>query len=377
MLEYDDTRPGLDPADQAEVARIVNIIINSNTRFLRTKRVSDKSMWILKVRDRIQKLQKWHQRVEGNHLNNSRVVELLFMIKRLRTAHQQKADERDAYVFDHLNGIFTTFSHFAFRRQAFAKLAPKILVVDEAAYKSARWMPLLYLSSVECIVLVGDHLQLGERIDEDWLSREESSTYTVDISLLDQIHETQCLPTVTLECQYRMQTELAEVFRQLDHYETLYDHSTTTAFPVAESFRYRTWWMTHNWRERVSGSTHLSENLPDVVPHVRDTQKAIESLEEVRMAVAIAGHAIRVGGVSSCNFTILTLYRANSALIREIANEEADLMVRDIDANRQYDMKFTGVEAANFLTGVWSLHEMMPISTYDAFQGKKNDIVIL
>lgn len=200
----------------------------------------------------------------------------------------------NALVTQKMHAVFMTFSHLAFRIDVFRKLAPKMIIIDEAAYKSARPMPLLYLESVELIIVVGDFIQPGERFQEEWLLKEKSLTYAADESLLEQVSKRHVCEVVALNVQYRAHPECATLWRCFDLYYEITDHQSTSRYMIPESTLHRTFWMDCRSAKNRDSNVYLTHYSENIARHVKDTKEATWNLEEVRMAVAIAGHFIGV-----------------------------------------------------------------------------------
>ena len=200
---------------------------------------------------------------------------------------------------------------------------PKIVIVEEAAEVIESHIITSLCSSVQQLILIGDHKQLQPKIT----SFELEKTYKLHISLFERLAMND-LPVATLEVQHRMRPEIASIVG--NHiYERLQNHESVLNYEFIKGVSKNLFFIDHY---------HPEKKNP-----VGD-QRSHANMFEADYVVALTRYFLKQGYDRS-QITILTMYRGQLFEIRHKMRKD----------------EFDGVRVA----------------AVDDFQGEENDIIIL
>ncbi len=201
-------------------------------------------------------------------------------------------------------------------------IRPKIVVVEEAAEIFEPHIFTSLSSTVQQLVLIGDHQQLRPKPAYYHLE----ANYNFNISLFERLKMNGC-PVQTLNIQHRMRPEIASLITPAI-YEELYNHPSVENYPHVQGVGKNVHFISHTEPEQGS----------------EDDMKSHSNLHEANYIGALCDYMLKQG-YKSDEITILTLYRGQH------------LQIKNVLKNR----KISGVRTA----------------VVDDFQGEENTIILL
>lgn len=209
-------------------------------------------------------------------------------------------------------------------RAFLAGLQPVTLIIEEAAETREGNITSALYSSVQQLVLVGDHKQMSPRCDIRWLGEDP---YNLNVSLFERLINLKINP-IMLNQQRRMRPEISSIVSQF--YDNLKDHKDVQSRPDVPGMGGRNcWFFDHEWIEETNAD---NSKLND---------------QEAEMITRFFVYLI-ANEVPSEKITVLTYYRGQrSLLLRKLKRQPS-------------------------LTGCY-----FNVHTVDSFQGQENDIVLL
>lgn len=214
-------------------------------------------------------------------------------------------------------------------RGLIASLKPKIVLVEEAAETLEAPVTAACMTSLEHLVLVGDHQQLRPHCQIRDL---EDEPYNFNLSLFERM----VLNEVEMDCLTRQRRMIPEIRRLLEpiYGNTLKDHPSVSdpsnRPPVPGTGGLNTFFFTHEWLESRDGNmSSLNEKEADMVVGFFDY--------------------LTLNGVDPSCITVLTFYNGQRKAIMKRLRAHANLRFLPI----------------------------LNVVTVDSYQGEENDIVLL
>lgn len=239
--------------------------------------------------------------------------------------------ERDYVLLAPLKVIGMTTTGLSKYRALIAALKPKILVIEEAAETREAPITAGCLSTLEQLVLVGDHKQLRPHCHRREL---EGQPWNLDISLFERLVNNN-VEFTTLAVQRRMIPEVRRLIYPI-YKDAVSDHQSvrdlvTHRPPVPGMGAIRTFFFTAEYPE-----------------HMDDTMSSYNSAE-ADMCVGLVNHLV-MNGTSARAITIITFYNGQRRHILRKLVEHPNL--------QEFRKDFV-------------------VKTVDSYQGEENDVVIL
>ncbi|PHH50118.1 Helicase required for RNAi-mediated heterochromatin assembly 1 [Ceratocystis fimbriata CBS 114723] len=215
-------------------------------------------------------------------------------------------------------------------RELIEHVRPRVMLIEEAAETREANIIAAPLSSVEQMILVGDHMQLAPHAEVRCLTE---SPYNLNVSLFERLVNIG-IPYVMLGVQRRMTPMIRSLIDPF--YKDLEDHEIVrcrTQRPLVPGMGgLETFWFHHEWPERLTGL------------------KSRINVMEAKMLVGLFRHLIQ-NGTPPDRITVLTFYKGQVPIIRMLLEEDSGI---------------------NALTS-GPFH----IFTVDGFQGEENDVILL
>lgn len=289
-------------------------------------------------------------------LNEKMLQELKGHLREYRTAcdrHKvdRELDQIKLVQFLKVKLIACTTTGLSKYRGFLSALAPRILVIEEAAETLEGTLIAGMFDSLQQLILVGDHQQLQAHCNVAELGREP---YNLNISMFERLVNNG-IEFVMLNRQRRMITEVRELLtiEPKPFYQDLYDHAsvvndeiTVNRAPIAGMGKLSTWFCNHNF------------------PETQNADGSWLNYDEADMVAGFYNYLI-LNGNEPTNITILTVCSLSAALRQNLTlakfyhGQRRTLLraLRKIPNLRQY---------VNF-----------QVQTVDSYQGEENDIVIL
>ena len=236
---------------------------------------------------------------------------------------QETDHELNALTLAKANVVGMTTTGAAKHSYILKTINPKIVIVEEAAEVLESHIITSLCSSVQQLILIGDHKQLQPKITYFELEK----TYNLHISLFERL-AMNGLPIATLEVQHRMRPEIASIVG--NHiYERLLNHESVLNYGLIKGVSKNLFFVSHYRPEK-------KDSVGDQRSHVNTF--------EADYVVALTRYFLKQGYDRS-QITILTMYRGQLFEIRQKMRKD----------------EFDGVRVA----------------AVDDFQGEENDIIIL
>jgi len=212
-------------------------------------------------------------------------------------------------------------------RQLLSELRPRSLLIEEAAEtREANIVSALY-SSIQQLILVGDHQQLAPRCDIQWLG---SAPFNLEVSLFQRMINLN-MPFTMLKQQRRMKPELRSILNPF--YSELIDHelvlSPKSRPDVPGMGGRNSWFFDHDWPEETNS----------------DRSKFND--QEAEMITGFFSYLV-ANGVPADKITILTFYTGQRKVILGKLKRHGSLL----------GLAFN-------------------VFTVDSYQGEENDVVLL
>ena len=207
------------------------------------------------------------------------------------------------------------------------KLAPKVVIVEEAAEVLESCLVAVLSKSVQKLILIGDHMQLKPQVDTYHLRRE----HNFHVSMMERLIKIG-FPYEKLLRQGRMRPEFSCMLK--DIYPEYQD------FPGLEAKRKTIMCLPHSM-------FFWSHQFPE------NKDRSVKNSSEANMVVALALFFI-ASGVDEARVTILCAYLGQVQLVRKLYREMNPLLPSR-DQTKQ----------------------LIDIRTIDEYQGDENDFVII
>ncbi|MCJ1402137.1 hypothetical protein MMC11_005356 [Xylographa trunciseda] len=287
--------------------------------------------------------------------------------------------DRDLRCLEQAHLIGLTTSGLARNADLLRRLAPKVLICEEAGEILEAHTVTAFLPTIEHAILIGDHEQLRPQVQNYDLSMENprGRKYSLDVSLFERLirhpdSDTR-IPYDTLEVQRRMDPSISRLIRNTI-YPKLKDHEVVEAYPSVVGMRKRLFWLDHRVPEGRGDSSQFSSTS-----HWNDW--------EVEVLVALVTHLVRQGTYKNEAIAVLTPYVRQLQKIRNALGTVFDIVIgdRDVEELEKQDISTLTTESRNTelrldTTAVVqkaALSQRLRIATVDNFQGEEADVVIV
>ena len=249
-----------------------------------------------------------------------RILEAINSLQRQKKVADEKNKVR---VLKTQKIVGATITGASIQRSVIQKLAPKIVLIEEAAEVLEASLVAVLSTSVEKLILIGDHQQLKAQVDTYHLHQE----YNFHISMMERLVKIK-FPFERLLKQGRMRPEfsimLKDIYPDYQDFDGLEEKNhPIKCMPVTSFF-----W-THDFPE--------------------EKERSVKNHGEANMVVALALFFV-ASNVDESNITILCSYRGQLQTIRRLYR----------DLNPRDDTK-----------------SMINIRTIDEYQGDENEFIIV
>ena len=287
--------------------------------------------------------------------------------------------DRDLRCLEQAHLIGLTTSGLARNADLLRRLAPKVLMCEEAGEILEAHTVTAFLPTIEHAILIGDHEQLRPQIQNYELSMENprGRKYSLDVSLFERLirhpESNMRIPYDTLEVQRRMDPSISRLIRNTI-YPNLKDHEVVEDYPSVVGMRKRLFWLDHRVPEGLGDPSQLS-----ATSHWNNW--------EVELLVALVTHLVRQGVYKSEEIAILTPYVRQLQIIRSALGSTFDIVIGERDFEELEKQESSKISPENMSTEVRlntvpdvqkaALSQRLRIATVDNFQGEESDVVII
>ena len=277
------------------------------------------NIWDLKQPARLQLYLCWIE----NYCKHCKVE-----VHRSEQAYKHLCIEREHVQFEEEEGIIRRATVVGMTTTGAAKyhsvlqnVAPKIVVIEEAAEVMEAHTLTSLTHETEHVILIGDHKQLRPKA----AVYELAQTHNLEVSLFERMVMNN-MDCKRLSVQHRMRPEIAALTKRIYDHE-ITDHESVKDFENISGVRYNLFFIEHNHPERmVNGLQSYANN------------------HEAEFMVALCEYLL-LQGYKESQITVLTMYTGQLLLLKE-------LMPR----NTFKELKICAV---------------------DDYQGEENDIILL
>ncbi|KAF3918213.1 hypothetical protein ABW20_dc0107429 [Dactylellina cionopaga] len=244
-----------------------------------------------------------------------------------------------------------------------AQVAPRIIIVEEAAQILESHVLAALHQNVEQLILIGDHKQLRPRCDTYELQFDSKKGYDLDVSLFERLVNSH-FPLSTLDIQHRARPEIANIIRTLT-YPDLRDAHSVHRYDGIRGLQSNMFWLHHSNAE--SSATDISKRASTVL---KKSSKINEF--EANMVVSIIRY-LGANGYSSDHIAVITPYLGQVGLITKFIRQksEFDVILSQMD---YHELVRAGLMEARDASGITKYVE---VCTVDQFQGSDRDIIIV
>nr|XP_021188213.2 NFX1-type zinc finger-containing protein 1 isoform X1 [Helicoverpa armigera] len=194
-----------------------------------------------------------------------------------------------------------TTSGAARMRKLLQAIAPKIVIVEEAAEVLEQHIITSLTQDCQHFILIGDHLQLRPSAAHIKLAKQ----YNIEVSLFERMI-TNGMHSRRLNVQHRMRPEIAALISP-HIYSDLENHPSVEEYPVVPGVEKSVYFFTHDYKE---------ENLHD--------SNSRANFKEADMTLALANYLMQQGYVAD-DITILAAYSGQMFYMRKERQNYASL----------------------------------------------------
>ncbi|KAK6340036.1 hypothetical protein TWF730_001811 [Orbilia blumenaviensis] len=272
-------------------------------------------------------------------------------------------DTRYRTLFKEKRIIAATTNGAAKYLSVIADVAPKILIIEEAAQILESHVLAALHDKVEQVIMIGDHKQLRPHCETRDFRSESEQGYDFDVSLFERLVKAG-FPCDVLETQHRARPEIANIIRSLT-YPDLKDHKSVNKLDRVRGLQRSVTWMAHQY-----GESSVDQAMQGQSKACKKSSKTNDF--EADMVVAIVRY-LGLQGYANDHIVVITPYLAQVGLITKKMRErgEWDVVLSQGD---YHELVRAGLIEAKDLKGV---NKYIGVSTIDQFQGSDRDIVIV
>ncbi|EPS35147.1 hypothetical protein H072_11585 [Dactylellina haptotyla CBS 200.50] len=318
-------------------------------------------IWDLPAEDRHTLMTWWREATMRDQIFG--IAENAMIYNKIVDELQSWKDTRIRNVLNEKRIIAATTNGAAKHLNSIAEVAPKIIIVEEAASIFESHVLAALHPNVEQLILIGDHQQLRPRCDTFELQRDSKKGYDLDISLFERLVKAN-FPFTRLETQHRARPEIANIIRSI-FYPELKDATHVSRFPRMRGFQFNMFWAHHEHPE--STASEFSGRASSIF---KKSSKINEF--EANMVVSILRY-LGANGYNSDQMAVVTPYLGQVGLISKLIREKSkfDVLLSQMD---YHELVRAGLMEARDAAGITKYVE---VCTVDQFQGSDRDIVIL
>ena len=292
----------------------------SNREMMSTEEVMGiQNIWNLSQSDRLRLYLFWIENYREHYRIEIYQAEQAY--EQLREELQEVQFEEEEQVMRQATVVGMTTTGAARYHSVLQRIAPKIVVIEEAAEVMEAHIITSLSHNTKHTILIGDHKQLRPKAAVYELARK----YNLEVSLFERmvLNSVDCK---RLSIQHRMRPEIATLTKRIYDHEIV-DHDSVCNFPPTSGLRHNLFFIDHCQPEKL----------------IRGLQ-SYSNHHEAEFLVALCKYLL-LQGYERKQITILTMYTGQLLLLQEKMPRRA----------------FEGVK----------------VCAVDNFQGEENDIILL
>ncbi|KAG0331451.1 hypothetical protein BG004_001658 [Podila humilis] len=329
-------------------------------------------IWGMSINERKRLVQQWRPEVQRALMRQ--LENLVRDVERLNDAKNSAYDEVRRAILRNCSVVGMTTNGAAKFQELVQKLAPKIIICEEAGEVLESHILAALSPSTQHLILIGDHLQLRPQIETYSLSSDSKvgKKYNLDKSLFERLVTVaeNPLPMSMLTTQRRMRPCISDLIRR-PLYPRLVDGDDVHKYPPVCGIAMDLFFMHHNHPEDSKEEYGM---------------QSYSSTFEVLMAKELATYLIKNGYDKPGDIAILTPYLGQLSKLRDALKNSFMLVIDERDQqqldekeleegvheNLQMIPSGPGVGVKNV-----SLQRQLTLRTIDNYQGEEAKIVII
>ncbi|CAI2172161.1 19284_t:CDS:10 [Funneliformis geosporum] len=284
---------------------------------------SAEDLWSIPQEVRVEIHRRWRR---------ERLEEIFDRLKQLCEQYLKLCDQikterirEDLFILKQNRVVGMTTTAAAKYHDLLINLAPKIMIIEEAAETLEAHIVTALTPATEHLILIGDHQQLRPNTSV----HELAEVFKLDVSLFERL--TNFLPYCQLTEQRRMRPEIRELLTPI-YKDVLTDHEIVCNYPNVPGFCNDLFFFDHQEEEVHEEETMSKKNK-----------------FEAQMCTKFTDYLVK-GGTSAKNITILSMYSGQRKLINQLLRDESRNTPEMVDVR---------------------------VCSVDGFQGEENDIILL
>lgn len=278
-----------------------------------------RNVWALSPHDRWRLYRYWLSLYRAQLKENIKEAERNFQMAANR--RKELLEEEDMAIMRKMKIIGMTTTGAARYKNVLRRIAPKIVIVEEAAEVLEAHVVTTLSAQCQHLILIGDHQQLRPSPNVYDLAE----NYNLKYSLFERLIINE-LEHETLERQHRMRPEIANFLRII--YPRLVDDQSVKAYENVKGVSRSLYFISHSSEE-----------------HRDDELKSMSNEHEATYLVALCNYLV-LQGYAPSRITVLTPYTGQVFLVRRMLRQQP--MLQDV--------------------------RLCPVDNY---QGEENDIILL
>ncbi|KAF9370074.1 hypothetical protein CPC16_003976, partial [Podila verticillata] len=334
----------------------------------------DDDIWSMSMKERERLLDQWRPEVQETLMN--RLGEFVKLVETLNDKKNGAMDEVRRGILRQCSVVGMTTSGAAKSQELIKKLAPKIIICEEAGEVLESHILSALSSSTQHLILIGDHKQLRPQIETYNLSSDSpvGKKYNLDMSLFERLvnSPTKPFPNSVLTTQRRMRPCISNLIRG-PLYSDLEDAEEVHSYPPVCGMGRDLFFMHHDHPEDAKDAFGI---------------QSYSSTFEANIARSLAIYLIKNGYDQPGDIAILTPYLGQLSKLRDALKSSFMLVIDERD-QEQLDKKELEEEAEDRQDTVHaqggvkigvknvSLQKQLTLRTIDNYQGEEAKIIII
>ncbi|KAJ3994672.1 P-loop containing nucleoside triphosphate hydrolase protein [Lentinula boryana] len=315
-------------------------------------------IWSLAKADRKALEEKWVQEILTERIDG--LYNQAERYNKTQTELQQKFRERDIAVMKSKRVIGCTTSAAAKYASDLHEVGIDVLLVEEAGEILESHVITALSSSIEQVILIGDHKQLRPKVNTYNLTVEKGDGYDLNRSLFERL-VLKGYPHETLVSQHRMRPEISAIIRHLI-YPDLRDAEKTLNRPNILGLQDNVIFINHSKPEGDDGSIADRRDL--------GSKATKQNPFEARMVLKIIKYLVQQG-YRTDDLVVLTPYLGQLYKLQNELQSETDPVLNDLD---NFELIQAGL-LPRFHHN--STNKKLRLATIDNYQGEESDIVVI
>ncbi|KAJ4494825.1 P-loop containing nucleoside triphosphate hydrolase protein [Lentinula edodes] len=273
---------------------------------------------------------------------------------------EQKFRERDIAVLKSKRIIGCTTTAAAKYASDLHEVGINVLLVEEAGEILESHVITALSSSIEQVILIGDHKQLRPKVNNYNLTVEKGDGYDLNRSLFERL-VLKGYPHETLVAQHRMRPEISAIIRHII-YPDLLDAPKTLNRPNIFGLQDNVVFIDHSQPEGENGSIYDKRDL--------GSKASKQNLFEARMVLKIIKYLVQQG-YRTDDLVVLTPYLGQLSTLQQELQAETDPVLNDLD---NFELVQAGLIPRSSQN---SNKKKLRLATIDNYQGEESDIVVV